>query len=151
MYEAAADKIGLLGGALAPKVASFFTAMDRIGVNADLIANLPPDTAVEDKLLRALVALIEQNCRDSLPLLDALRTTDAMRNSGRGSTPCRRDNSDLFDAKKIPVEEHFSGKRKRLRSLSKVFCPRQTSTVGDFRPAHAPSRRDPEFCRHRAT
>jgi hypothetical protein len=72
VYEAAADKIGLLGSALARKIASFFTATDRIGVTVDLMANVPPDAAVEDNLLRALLALIEQKCRESLPLLDAL-------------------------------------------------------------------------------
>ena len=58
-------------------MASFFTAMDRIGVNVDLITNLPPDSPVEDTLLRSLLALIEQECRRSLPLLEALPRDEA--------------------------------------------------------------------------
>ena len=77
VYQASADKIGLLGGANARKVASFFTAMDRIGVNVDLITNLPPDLPVEDTLLRSLPMLIEQACRRSLPLLEALPRDEA--------------------------------------------------------------------------
>ena len=77
VYEASADKIGLLGGALARGVASFFTTMDRIEVNVDLITNLPPDLLVEDKLLRALPVLIEQACQKSLPLLEALPRDEA--------------------------------------------------------------------------
>ena len=77
VYQASADKIGLLGGALARGVASFFTAMDRIEVNVDLITNLPPDLPVEDTLLRSLPMLIEQACRRSLPLLEALPRDEA--------------------------------------------------------------------------
>jgi hypothetical protein len=72
VYEASADKIGLLDGALARKVAAFFTTMDRIGVNVDLITNLPPESPVEPPLLGSLLVLIEQTCRRSLPLLDVL-------------------------------------------------------------------------------
>ena len=72
VYQASADKIGLLDGALARGVVSFFTTMDRIEVNVDLITNLPPDSPVEDRLLGALPVLIEQACQRSLPLLEAL-------------------------------------------------------------------------------
>ena len=53
VYEASADKIGLLGGALARGVASFFTTMDRIEVNVNLITNLPPDSSVEAHALES--------------------------------------------------------------------------------------------------
>ena len=46
--------------------------MDRIELNVDLITNIPPDSPVEDTLLRSLLALIEIACRSSLPLLEAL-------------------------------------------------------------------------------
>jgi hypothetical protein len=77
VYQASADKIGLLGGALARKVASFFTAMDRISVSVDLITNLPPELPVEDALLSSLLVLFEQECRKSTPLLDALPRDEA--------------------------------------------------------------------------
>jgi hypothetical protein len=51
--------------------------MDRFEVSVDLITNLPPDSPVEDTLLRSLPALIEQECRRSLPLLEALPRDEA--------------------------------------------------------------------------
>jgi hypothetical protein len=76
VYEASADKIGLLG-ALAPGVASFFIAIDRIGVSVDVITNLPLGEVVDKTALGSLVALFEQACQRSLPLLDALPRVEA--------------------------------------------------------------------------
>ena len=70
-YEASADKIGLLD-ALAPNVTSFFMTMDRIGVSVDVVANVPPKSPINEGGLKEVVALIEDACRKSLPLLEAL-------------------------------------------------------------------------------
>jgi hypothetical protein len=72
VYPAMADRIGLLGSPLAKNVSTFYADVERIKFTAKIDADNPADQ------ISFVVHLIEETCRATLPLVDALALDEAV-------------------------------------------------------------------------
>jgi hypothetical protein len=89
VYPAMADRIGLLGSPLAKDVVTFYADVERIKFTAKIDADNPADQ------ISFVVHLIEETCRATLPLVDALQLDEAVNIKARIEEMAKPNRSDM--------------------------------------------------------